>query len=172
MTPQEKREKQAETDKSSLRRSTGLVSFGKDARDLLKPILGRKGFIEADILSHWEDILGSDLSVGVTARSVSVTKDRTILHVSAFSGAYALAFNARKEEILERVNSYFGYRAVNDIRLTQGGTASPHLPSKQTAVISVQEKAEILPLTSSIQDEALREATTELGVLVNRTKKD
>lgn len=172
MTRQRKPEDQTETDKSSLRRGTGLVSFGKDARGLLKPILGRKGFIEADILSHWEDILGSDLSVGVTACSVSVTKDRTILHVSAFSGAYALAFDARKEQILERVNSYFGYQAVSDIRLIQGGRASPLLPSKKAVVVSVQEKAEILPLTSSIQDESLREAATELGVLVNRTKKD
>lgn len=156
------------------RRCNGLVSFGSDARRLLNPLLGKKGFIQADILSHWEDILGQALSAGVTPVSVSFSRsssDRAVLHVKAFSGAYAVEFNARKEQILEKINSYFGYSAVTDIRLTQGG-AAPALPSGvYFRPPKPREQAEINALTSDIEDESLRNAATELGLLLHTSKK-
>ena len=153
---------------------TGLVSFGLDARRLLNPLLGKKGFIQADILSHWEDILGRALSAGVTPASVSFSKtspDRAVLHVKAFSGAYAVEFNARKEQILEKINSYFGYPAVADIRLTQGGAAPRFSSPAPFRPPEPREQAEINALTSDIEDEALRNAAAELGLLLHTSKK-
>lgn len=156
------------------RRRNGLVSFGADIRPLLGPILGKKGFIQADILSHWEDILGPILSKGVTPASVSFSKsssDRAILHVKAFSGAYAVEFNARKEQILEKINSYFGYTAIIDIRLTQGGLPPPVAPIFFERPPDPKEQKEIETLTSEITDETLRKAAEELGLLLHTSKK-
>lgn len=155
------------------RRCTGLVSFGADARRLLGPLLGKKGFIQADILAHWEDMLGQALSRGVTPSSVSFSKssgDRAVLHVKAFSGAYAVEFNARKEQILEKINSYFGYPAITDIRLTQGGRA-PNLPPAASFRPPDEERQnEINALTSDIENDALRTAAAELGLLLSTKK--
>ncbi len=156
------------------RRSTGLVSFGADIRPLLGPILGKKGFIQADILSRWEDILGPILSQGVVPTSVSFSKsfpDQALLHVKAFSGAYAVEFNARKEQILEKINSYFGYTAIIDIRLTQGGFPPPVTQTLPVRFPKPEEQSEINTLTSDITDEALRKAAVELGLLLKTSKK-
>ena len=155
------------------RRSAGLVSFGADVRRLIAPVLGKKGFIQADILARWTDILGAELATGVQPASLSFSKsaDGALLHVNAYSGAYAMEFNARKQQIIEKLNTYFGYRAISDIRVTQGGF-TPKLP-KSAAVPSLppEKQRQIAAETAGIENEALRAAATELGALIESAKK-
>ena len=155
------------------RRSSGLISFGTDVRKLLSPLLGKKGLIQADILAHWQDILGPELACGVTPFSISFSKrtDGVILTVKAFSGAYAVEFSARKKQIIDRLNSYFGYAAIDDIRIVQGGKITLP-PLKQIHCVSSQRKEEIQTMTSGIQDKTLREAAINLGLSLPDPKKD
>ncbi len=155
------------------RRRAGLVSFGADVRRLIAPVLGKKGFIQADILARWTDILGAELATGVQPASLSFSKsaDGALLRVNAYSGAYAMEFNARKQQIIEKLNTYFGYRAISDIRVTQGGF-TPKLP-KSAAVPSLppEKQRQIAAETAGIENEALRAAATELGALIESAKK-
>ena len=155
------------------RRRAGLVSFGADVRRLIAPVLGKKGFIQADILARWTDILGAELATGVQPASLSFSKsaDGALLRVNAYSGAYAMEFNARKQQIIEKLNTYFGYRAIADIRVTQGGF-TPKLPkSPATAPLPLEKQKQIADETAGIENEALRAAATELGVLIESAKK-
>lgn len=155
------------------RRRAGLVSFGADVRRLIAPVLGKKGFIQADILARWTDILGAELATGVQPASLSFSKsaDGALLRVNTYSGAYAMEFNARKQQIIEKLNTYFGYRAISDIRVTQGGF-TPKLP-KSAAVPSLppEKQRQIAAETAGIENEALRAAATELGALIESAKK-
>ncbi len=155
------------------RRRAGLVSFGADVRRLIAPVLGKKGFIQADILARWTDILGAELATGVQPAALSFSKsaDGALLRVNAYSGAYAMEFNARKQQIIEKLNTYFGYRAISDIRVTQGGF-TPKLPkSPATAPLPLEKQKQIADETADIENEALRAAATELGVLIESAKK-
>lgn len=155
------------------RRRAGLVSFGADVRRLIAPVLGKKGFIQADILARWTDILGAELATGVQPAALSFSKsaDGALLRVNAYSGAYAMEFNARKQQIIEKLNTYFGYRAIADIRVTQGGF-TPKLPkSPATAPLPLEKQKQIADETADIENEALRAAATELGVLIESAKK-
>jgi len=169
---EKKRTKQ--TEGGMPRRSSGLISFGADVRKLIGPLLGKKGLIQADVLAHWQDILGAELACGVTPFSVAFSKqkDGAVLTVKAFSGAYAVEFSARKEQIKERLNSYFGYAAISDIRVIQGGIFIPPAPTKKEPKISSQKIKEIHQLASDIEDEALRESVVRLGLLLTDSKKD
>ena len=75
------------------------------------------------------------------------------------------------EQILEKINSYFGYPAVADIRLTQGGAAPRFSSPAPFRPPEPREQAEINALTSDIEDEALRNAAAELGLLLHTSKK-
>ncbi len=155
------------------RRRAGLVSFGADVRRLIAPVLGKKGFIQADILARWTDILGAELATGVQPAALSFSKsaDGALLRVNAYSGAYAMEFNARKQQIIEKLNTYFGYRAIADIRVTQGGF-TPKLPkSPATAPLPLEKQKQIAAETAGIENEALRAAATELGFLIESAKK-
>ncbi len=152
------------------RRKGGLLSFGVDVRRLVAPLLGRNGFVHADILAHWEDILGSVLARGVYPHRLVFPKgqrENATLHVKAVSGAYAMEFSARYPEILEKINAYFGYRAVFDIRVTQGALPAvrrrrkpPEKPVPETVRIRVRRTVSV------IEDDRLRGAAEELGCLL------
>lgn len=156
------------------RRSSGLISFGADIRKLVSPILGKKGLIQADVLARWQDILGMELACGVTPFSVSFSKQKegAVLTVKTFSGAYAVEFSARKQQIKERLNSYFGYEAISDIRIQQGGAFIPPAPIKRDADCSPKKTEKIQQLATDIENEALRESIIRLGLLLTESKKD
>ena len=156
------------------RRSSGLVSFGADVRELVSPLLGKKGLLQADVLARWTDILGLELSSGVRPFSVSFSKKTAgaVLTVTAFSGAYAVEFTARKPQIIDRLNSYFGYEAISDIRIKQGGTFTPPVPAKQEPDIPFRKKEEMRKLAAGIENESLRESVIRLGLSLTESKKD
>ena len=156
------------------RREAGLVSFGEDVRKLIAPLLGRKGMIQADVIRYWRDILGADLASGVTPFSVSFSKNTegAVLTVKAYSGAFAVEFTARKEQIIERLNSYFGYPAIADIRIKQGGTFTPQAPVREPLSVPAEKKAEIEEAAVRIENESLRESVIRLGLLTIASKKD
>lgn len=156
------------------RRSSGLFSFGADVRQLVAPLLGRKGLMQADILAKWQDILGDELSAGVTPFSLSFSKQKegAVLTVKAFSGAFAMEFTARKEQIIERLNSYFGSTAICDIRVIQGGVFRPLKTGKEQISFSEQQEKEMREITSGIENEELRHAVEELGLSLQYSKKN
>jgi hypothetical protein len=75
-------------------------------------------------------------------------------------GARALDIQYKRQQILERINAYFGYAAVSDLRLVQAPLPAPVAPvgrrraaPRQTVVAEVE----------GIADGALRDALTRLG---------
>jgi hypothetical protein len=152
------------------RRKGGLLSFGVDVRRLVGPLLGRNGFVHADILAHWDDILGSVLARGVYPHRLVFPKgqrENATLHVKAVSGAYAMEFSARYPEILEKINAYFGYRAVFDIRVTQGAlpvAGRRRIPTGKPVPETVRTR--VRQTVSTIEDDRLRDAAEELGCLL------
>ena len=51
----------------------GLAPLTKEVQAIAKPILGTRGFAEVDILSSWEDMVGKDLSKGITPEKLTFT---------------------------------------------------------------------------------------------------
>ena len=168
----ESRKKGVEPDET--RRSSGLYSFGADVRKLIAPLLGKKGLMQADILAEWKNIVGEDLASGASPFSLSFSKQRegAVLTVKTFSGAFAVELTARKEQIIERINSYFGYAAVGDIKVVQGGTFTPPVKKEPPPQIPEERMDEIRALTAGIEDDSLREALTSLGMAISVPKKD
>lgn len=154
------------------RRKGGLLAFGVDVRRLVGPLLGRNGFVHADILAHWDDILGSVLARGVYPHRLVFPKGRrenATLHVRAVSGAYAMEFSARYPEILEKINAYFGYRAVFDIRVTQGALPAARLRRKPAEKpIPETVRSRVRQTVAAIEDDQLRDAAEELGCLLEQ----
>ena len=172
MTKSDLKKKGIETEE--VRRSSGLFSFGADVRKLVAPLLGQKGLLQADILTRWKDILGPELSAGVFPFSVSFSRQKkgAVLTVKAFSGAFAVEFTARKEQIMERLNSYFGDAAICDIRVLQGGSFVPPSPVKRELSFSVRQEEEVQQMTAGIENDFLRQSMIQLGLLLSDSKKD
>lgn len=155
------------------RRGNGLRSYGADIRPLMAPVLGKTGFLQADLLARWTDIFGPALAQGVFPEKVVFSRDKSkgaVLQVKTVSGAFATEITARSAEILERLNSYFGYAAFSGLRVAQGAVPPPKKRPAKAFPVSPERKAAAEEQTAAIGDEDLRRALIELGTFAGLKK--
>lgn len=147
---------------------TGLEKLTLEVRHLTRQVLGKRGFTGADILESWSDILGSELSQGVRPVKLTFEKDSRIngtLYVKSAGGAFAMLFENQKERVIERINTFFGYRAVSQIKILQGRLTlkrkEVRIPKK---TVSQAQKEKLRQQVAVIEDEELREKVYQLGI--------
>ncbi len=102
---------------------------GGEARSIsdLMPEIGRAafrrfGFIQSSVVSRWPEIVGeryANVSLPESIRFPRGEKEGGTLHLLV-SGAHSTLMQHITPEIIERVNRFFGYRAISQVRFRQG----------------------------------------------------
>ena len=119
--------------------------------------------------------MGNELAIGV--KPVKLTfpaRDRMngTLHVRTAGGAFAMLLEHQKGRIMERVNTYFGYSAVSNLKIEQGGVRLPHEQGAEAEwPLSEEELAPLLEKVNTISDESLRQKTLEIGIKLLQHRK-
>lgn len=173
--PPEKRDAR----RKSLRRRSGALAVGAFVPGIARAAFEAHGFPTASILSDWPEIIGPEFAPittpeklvwprgaepepgdtsGGNTRSAHRRAGATL--VVRVEGPRALEVQHMAPQLLERVNVYFGYRAVAELRLVQGpvgGNQEPERPQPETP------DEEPPALDDSIEDEGLRAALSRLG---------
>lgn len=154
----------------------GLDSLVREVNKLTRPLLGQHGFTQVELITHWSDIMGSELAIGVKpVRLTFPAKDRMngTLHVRTAGGAFALLLEHQKGRIMEKVNTYFGYPAVSNLKIEQGGVHLPHAQEREPEwPLSEEELAPLLEKVNTISDDSLRQKTLEIGIKMLQNKKN
>ncbi len=168
------------------RKTKDLQSFARTVMPLAKKILGAKGFVEADVVTQWAEIVGDELSSFSRPLRIDFKKNEKnngILWVETVSGAYALELQHREKFVLAKVNSYFGYAAVNRLKILQNpsvsfdkeGVCSQECERVQKTLVSEEEENYIRELSEGIQNSKLQEKLFLLGrsiVCHNKNEED
>lgn len=136
---------------------------------LLTPAARRRGFAEASLLAQWETIVGPALAGRCQPHSVRFPRGRDrdgTLLLQARGGA-ALELQHMTPQIIQRVNTYFGFPAVHDLRLVQAPPpatrrAGPARPPRQRP-LAPEELERVHEEVAPVADPALREALESLG---------
>jgi protein-disulfide isomerase len=81
------------------------------------------------------------------------------------SGAAALEVQHRSSQIVERVNAYFGHRAIDDVRIVQG-VISAGPPAHPTPRPDPVVEQAVASRTAAVEDPDLRAALTRLGARI------
>ena len=96
----------------------GLRSFGNTLPRGVKGILKKNGYNYSEIISKWNMLVGKDISSCSYPKSIRMTKgDTNGLLVLAVKRGNEITVEYSKKEIINKINSYFGYRLINEIRL-------------------------------------------------------
>ena len=146
----------------------GLERLTVEIKRITAPILGQRGFAGTDILESWNDIVGEHLSQGIRPEKLTFERDNRTngtLHVKSAGGAFAILFEHQKQNVIERINFFFGYPAVGKIKITQGSVPfklPPQITPKKT--VTSMQVGELKKKVSSIEDETLRELVYQLGL--------
>ncbi len=156
----------------------GFRQAGGALRGDLVARAGRRGFAEPEVLLRWPEIVGADLAAA--CRPVSISHGRgpslgaTLL--VEVEGARATEIEHRASAIVERINAYYGYRAVSRLRLTQAAGAPDgfaearagfaHRDRVEEGRAEARAAAEAERLAAPIRDDGLRGVLTRLGTAI------
>ena len=103
----------------------GLRSFGNTLPRSVKKVLKKNGYNYSEIISKWNLLVGKEISSYCYPKSIKMSNENKsgTLILSVERGNEINAEYSKKE-IINKVNSYFGYQLINEIRLQTFNTAS------------------------------------------------
>ena len=148
---------------------TRTRAIGELMGEVLAPALNAHGIATSEIVARWPDIVGRRFEeVTQPLRVVwprrgrmaapDAPADRGTL-VVLVEGAHALEFQYAAAGVLERVNAFYGYAAIEKLSLRQGPVAR-----RPVARAAPRPAAPVAPeRIAAVEDEDLRRALFELG---------
>ena len=96
----------------------GLRQFGNTLPRGIKGILKKNGYNYSEIISKWNMLVGKDISSYSYPKSIKMQKGEsngTLL--LAIKRGNEINIEYSKKEIINKINSFFGYRLIKEIRL-------------------------------------------------------
>ena len=96
----------------------GLRSFGNTLPRGIRGILKKNGYNYSEIISKWNLLVGVDISNCCYPKSIKTKhgSDGVTLVLSVERGN-EINVEYSKREIINKINSYFGYKLINEIKL-------------------------------------------------------
>jgi len=111
----------------------GLRPFGNTLPRGVRGILKKSGYNYSEIISKWNMLVGKDISSCSYPKSIKMTKgDKNGLLVLDVKRGDEITVEYSKKEIINKINSYFGYRLINEIRLKTINSETKKIKNKNT----------------------------------------
>lgn len=155
---------------SEERHNKSLESLGSIFIPIVKGSLSAQDLIEIEIICRWHDIVGKELSSFCFPMKTKYDpkQDCRTLIVEVPLGGYALEMQHKEHYLLEKINAYFGYKAVHKLNITQNANRRPvfvenKVDKNSEKVVSPENMAYLTSLTAEIKDEKLREILIKIG---------
>ncbi len=161
------------------KRSLRTQTLADAALPIIKPVLGKQGLNAIEVVTSWPLIVGERIarySIPLKLTRPRFEGHEGTLHIQVASGGFALELQHQEPQILERINGYFGYRAVGKLRFIQAplpkrpDQADRAQPETQ-APLAPEQQAMLETTLDGIQNPALRAALSGLGERVLRKNK-
>ena len=130
-----------------------------------KPFFNKQGFVKSYIIDNWKEIVGDEYYKNSVSEKLRIQKGGGVLTI-ATDGATSTEMEYIKTDIIQKINDYYGYRAVNRIRfrnsfiqdeIKEKKVKKENIKNKN----SINEKADIF--LSEVEESELKEAINSLG---------
>ncbi len=96
----------------------GLRPFVNTLPRGIKGILKKNGYNYSEIVGKWKSLVGKDISDFAHPKSIKISKNQKngILILQVKRGN-EITIEYSKKEIIEKINSFFGYKLIGQIKL-------------------------------------------------------
>ncbi|MEO8668402.1 MAG: DciA family protein [Bauldia sp.] len=150
-------------------RRRGAVKLAELVGKALDPVAAKRGFATADLLASWPDIVGRRNAEFTAPEKITWPRESGdgtgagTLHMRV-DGPRAVLIQHEIGQIIERLNSFFGYAAITRIRLVQAPVTRPSR-SVETRSPAIEHEAEaaLARTIAPVESDALRAALDRLG---------
>jgi hypothetical protein len=160
----------------------GVIQISEVANRIMDPVLAKRAGINTALLGSWDEIVGADFADCTRPEKITWARhggdaggdgggyQPGILTI-ACEGARALFLTHAQGELIGRINAFFGFPAVRQIRILQKPVSqSPrHVPKPQP--LRGEAARHLEALMTGIESESLRKAVERLGTAVLQKKK-
>lgn len=154
----------------------GAVHLSEVVGRVIEPVTARRGFAKADLIAVWPEIAGP-MHASCTApekivwpRHAETDAPSAGTLIIRAEGPRAIFVQHELPQIVERVNAFFGYRAVAQARVVQGPVTATAQKTVPPAALDEASALRIASATAAVEDDGLRAALERLGrgVFTNR----
>ena len=158
------------SDKKVHKRTYKTRSIADVARGINGRAFRRFGFAKSDIVLHWDEIVGSVLARSSLPERLIMPKknkhsdDRGGVLKIRVEGSFAPEMQHLEPLVIDRINSYYGFKAVE--RLTfYHGVVSKNTPERKyrPPILSDSKKKELDSILEEIKDDNLRKSLYAVG---------
>ena len=157
-------------------RSSGTPHVSKVLGRITGRTMNRRGFSDSRMLENWSAIVGPQLAamsqpVRLSRRKSGRDGEETaggVLTVKA-EGAIALEIQHLAPQIIDRLNSYYGYAAIARLNIVQGPVTVKPSPLS-TPPIKDEEISALADDFDEIETPRLKRALASLALLMRRDK--
>ncbi|UNE54896.1 DUF721 domain-containing protein [Bartonella machadoae] len=150
-----------------------FYSLSETVSRMLDPVLCKRTGLNMALIEHWPQIAGHDIAVHTMplkiiwkcrAHQDDVFQPATL--VVTCEGFSALKLMHETDELLRRINVFFGYIAIDRIKIEQRciSVLKNHLPMKSGP--NEKDKKRIENMLKEVEDESLRQSLYELGCCI------
>ena len=96
----------------------GLRPFGSTLPRGLKGVLKKNGYNYSEIISKWSMLVGKDISNCSYPKSIKMKKGNSnATLIIGIKRGDEIQIEYSKKEIMDKINSYFGYKLIDEIKL-------------------------------------------------------
>ena len=145
----------------------GLRPFGNTLPRNVKGILKKNGYNYSEIISKWNLLMGKDISNYCYPKSIKMTgKDKSGILILSVERGNEINIEYSKKEIIDKINSYFGYQLINEVRLESFNSQNTNVRKKNKSNQFFQDFEKKI---NEIKSEDIKNSLSEL---LNAIKND
>ena len=143
----------------------------------MTPVCRKRGFASVDIIAAWSDIVGDRYGTRVQPDRLIWPRrpdlsdpdpppDPATLVVHT-DGATALLLSHESAQVIERINTFYGWKAVGRIKIAQKPVVPKRVaPKRPLRSLTRSEEQRLERKLDGVDNERLREALKKLGAQV------
>ena len=138
----------------------GLRPFGNTLPRGLKGILKKNGYNYSEIISKWSVLVGKDISNCSYPQSIKIKKGNSNgMLVLGIKRGDEIQIEYAKKEIMDKINSYFGYKLIDEIKLQ---TFSSEMNKKKEREIIKKFPKNLQKKINEIKSESIKSSLSQL----------
>nr|WP_316652972.1 DUF721 domain-containing protein [uncultured Gellertiella sp.] len=150
----------------------GVFQVSEIANPLLDKVLAKKAGINTALLGSWDEIAGEDFAESTRPEKITWPRrdyagpdggyEPGVLTI-ACEGARALFLTHVQGELISRINGFFGFPAIRQIRIVQKPVSSGPPRSRKPVPLTGAAAARLDAMIDGVEEGKLRQALTRLG---------
>jgi len=158
----------------------GPIAIGQLVGEAIAPVTARRGFATADLVAAWPEVAGPLYAPCTAPDKIAWPRHHTeeeppagVLFLKV-DGPRAVLVQHDLPQIIERVNAFFGYRAIGQVRIVQGPVTAPSTPKtvREQQRLDAEAEHQLAEELAGIDDERLRAALERLGRGVRGSRRE